>query len=382
MDFVFRDEIRELLLKKDEHCVSVYLPTHRAGREIEQDPIRLDNLLRSAEKELISRGARSVEARQLLRPAFDLMKDGFFNRRLADGLGIFIASDLFRFFRLPVHFDEQVSVGRQFHLKPLLPMLKCCKRFYILGVSRKSIRLLECTEFGVSEIDLKDVPSNMREALGYEEEPSLLSRTVPHVSSPRGVAMFHGRSGGVVAEKELLWNYFQVLKDSLRPYLGTENIPLIFAGVDYLFPMFRLVDVYPNTLNEIIEGSPDSLEPGELLKRGLQIISPYFQREQRQAAERYLNLLGGPLASARLEEIVQGAFAGRVDTLFVDTRGRKWGKYDAGSGRVEVHAERQNEDEDLLDLAFAQTYLNGGDVYALDPEKIPEAVGAAAIFRY
>ncbi len=215
MDFVFQDEIRELMLKRDDYSVSVYLPTHRAGREIEQDPIRLDNLLRSAEKQLLAAGMRSAEARDLLGPASDLMKDGFFNRSLADGLGIFISRELFRSFRLPVHFNEQIFVGSQFYLKPLLPMLNCCRRFYILGVSRKSVRLLECTEFGVNEIDLKDVPRGMREALGYEEEPSLLFRTVPQVSSPRGGTMFHGRSGGVASEKEHLWHYFQILKDSL-----------------------------------------------------------------------------------------------------------------------------------------------------------------------
>ncbi len=382
MDFVLQDEIRELMQKKDDHFVSVYLPTHRAGRETEQDPIRLDNLLRSAEKELVAGGMRSAGARDLLGPAFDLMKDSFFARRLADGLSIFISKNLFRYFRLPVHFDEQVFVGKQFHLKPLLPVLNCCKRFYILGVSRKSVRLLECTEFGVNEVELKGVPQGMREALGHDEESSLLFRTVPQASGPRGVPMFHGHGGGFESAKEHLWHYFQILKDSLHPYFRNEKIPLVFAGVDYLFPMFRLVDVYQNTLVETIEGNPDAQDPQELLKRGLQIVSPYFHREQDRAIERYLDLLNGPLTSAGLEEIVSGAVAGRIDTLFVDTSVRKWGKYDSPSGLVDVHPRQQDEDEDLLDLAFAQAYLNGANVYALDPGKIPGAGGAAAIFRY
>ena len=381
MDFVFQDEIKELMLRRNDYCVSVYLPTHRAGREIEQDPIRLDNLLRSAEKELLARGMRSAEARELLEPAFNLMKDGFFNRTLADGLGIFISRALFRFFRLPIHFNDQVFVGRQFYLKPLLPILNCCRRFFILGASRKSVRLLECTEFGVNEIELKGVPQGMHEALGYEEEPSLLFRSVPQVSGPRGGTMFHGRSGGVAPEKEHIWHYFQILKDSLHPYLGNEDIPMVFAGVDYLFPMFRLVDVYRNTLNETIEGNPDAMDSQELLKRGRQIVSPFFQKKRQKAIDRYQDLLKGQLTSDRLDKVVAGAVAGKVDTLFMDTEGRKWGRHDGGSGQVEVHAEQQEGDEDLLDLAFAQTYLNGGTVYALDPEKMP-GTSAAAIFRY
>ncbi|MGO9019486.1 MAG: hypothetical protein ACLQVJ_14175 [Syntrophobacteraceae bacterium] len=382
MDFVFKDEIREFMQKRDDHCVSLYLPTHRAGRETEQDPIRLDNLLRGAEKELVAGGMRSPEARDLLEPALNLRKDGFFTRHLADGLSIFISKGLFRYFRLPIHFNEQLFVGRQFHLRPLAPMLHCCKRFYILTVSRKSVRLLECTEFGANEIELKDVPQGMREALGYDEESRLLFRTVPQASSPGGVPMFHGHGGGVESEKEDLWHYFQILKDSLHPYLREEEIPLVFAGVDYLFPMFRLVDVYKNTMNEIIEGNSDELDSQELLKRGLQVVSPYFHREREQAIGRYMDLSGGPLTSESLEEIVPSAVSGRIDTLFVDTGVQKWGKYDPVSGQVEVHSGQQNGDEDLLEVAFAHAHLNGGNVYGLGSVEMPGESGGAAVFRY
>ena len=381
MDFVFQDEIRELMRKTDDHCVSLYLPTHRAGRETEQDPIRMDNLLRGAEKKLVARGMRSPEARDLLGPALDLLNDGFFTRHLADGLSIFIAKGLFRYFRLPIHFDERVSVGRQFYLRPLVPMLHCCKRFLILAVSRKSVRLLECTEFGVNEIELKNVPQSMREALGYDQESAPLFRMAAQASNSGAVSMTHGHGGGEESEKEHLRHYFQILKDSLHPYLREENLPLVFAGVDYLYPMFKLVDVYKNTVG-IIEGNPDGLDSQELLKRGLPAVSAYFRREQEQAVERYENHLGGSLASERIEEILPSAAAGRIDTLFEDIGVQKWGKYDPVSGQVEVHSGQQNGDEELLDAAFTQTYLNGENIYALDSAQMPGDSGVAAIFRY
>lgn len=381
MDFVLKDEIRELMQIRDDYSVSVYLPTHRAGRETEQDPIRLDNLLRGAEKELEARGMRSADARNLLGPAFNLMKEGFFNRRLADGLSILISKNLFKAFRLPIHFDERVSVGRQFYLRPLAPMLHCCKRFLILAVSRKSVRLLECTEFGVNEIELKNVPQSMREALGYDQESAPLFRMAAQASSSGAVSMIHGHGGGAESEKEYLWHYFQILKHSLHPYLREENIPLVFAGVDYLYPMFKLVDAYKNTVG-IIEGNPDGLDSQELLRRGLPAVSPYFRREQEQAIERYENHLGGTLASESIEQILPSAVAGRIDTLFEDIGVQKWGKYDPVSGQVEVHVGQQSGDEELLDVAFAQTYLNGGNIYALDSAQMPGDSGIAAIFRY
>lgn len=194
--------------------------------------------------------------------------------------------------------------------------------------------------------------------------------------------MLHGRGGGFESEKEHLWHYFQILKDSLHPYLKEQKIPLVFAGVDYLFPMFRLVDVYKNTMNEIIEGNPDELDSQELLRRGLPVVSPYFHREREQAIGRYMELLGGPLTSVSIEQIVPSAVVGRIDTLFMDTGLQKWGKYDPVSGQVELHSGRQTGDEDLLDVAFAHAYLNGANVYGLGSAEMPGDSGSAAVFRY
>lgn len=38
-------------------------------------------------------------------------------------------------------------------------------------------------------------------------------------------------------------------------------------------------------------------------------------------------------------------------------------------------------DEDLLNAAAIQTLLNGGTVYAVEPEQVPDTAPLAAIFR-
>jgi hypothetical protein len=44
-----------------------------------------------------------------------------------------------------------------------------------------------------------------------------------------------------------------------------------------------------------------------------------------------------------------------------------------------VHDPPQTGDEDLLDLAAVQTYLNGGAVYAVAHDRMPAAAPVAAI---
>jgi len=53
--------LRALLRSEHEHAVSIFLPTHVAGREIRQDPIRCRVLLDDAAARLLRAGVRRPE---------------------------------------------------------------------------------------------------------------------------------------------------------------------------------------------------------------------------------------------------------------------------------------------------------------------------------
>jgi hypothetical protein len=86
MDFFTREELQSLLAGQHGLAVSIFLPTHRAGREIRQDPIRLKNLLRRAEAALIASNLRRADARELLAPARELVERKHFWRYQDSGL--------------------------------------------------------------------------------------------------------------------------------------------------------------------------------------------------------------------------------------------------------------------------------------------------------
>jgi hypothetical protein len=82
MNILGRDDLRTLMGKYKGLCVSIYMPTHRAGRGIQQDSIRLKNLLGEAEEALTLSGLRTPEAQELLEPAEKLLQDGLFCRSI------------------------------------------------------------------------------------------------------------------------------------------------------------------------------------------------------------------------------------------------------------------------------------------------------------
>ena len=75
MDVLTMSDLRNLASIESGRCVSIYMPTHPVGREGQQDAVRLKNLVAAAEQQLIERGMRGVEARELLKPVLKLPHD-------------------------------------------------------------------------------------------------------------------------------------------------------------------------------------------------------------------------------------------------------------------------------------------------------------------
>jgi hypothetical protein len=68
--------------------------------------------------------------------------------------------------------------------------------------------------------------------------------------------------------------------------------------------------------------------------------------------------------------------------LFVAIDLQRWGTFDAEANVVDIHEKAEPGDEDLLDFAATHTLLNGGTVYAVKTEKVPDEASLAALFRY
>ena len=388
MNILSRDDLRTLIRKHEGPCVSVYMPTHRVGREVQQDPIRLKNLLGKAEDRVVAGGVRAPEARELLEPAEMLLHDGLFWQHQSDGLAIFISPEMFHHYRLPFDFEELVVVAGRFHIKPLLPLLSGDGKFYVLALSQNEVKLLQGTRYNVSEVDLEGVPESLAEALRYNDpEKRLQFHTGTRAPGGRGKrpAIFHGHGVASADDpKNYILQYFRQVAEGLRDLLGDEGAPLVLAGVDYLLPIYKEANSYPHLVDEGIEGNPEEMSADELHEPAWAIVQPLFLRAQKQAAAQYRQLAGADSeqASSDLKEVVPAAYHGRVETLFVAVGLQQWGTFDPATNVVQLHEEAEPGDEDLLDLVAAYTLLNRGTVYAVEPEKVPDNARLVAVFRY
>jgi hypothetical protein len=102
VDAIRRTDLQRLALGRPGPCVSVFLSTHRAGREVEQAPIRLKNLLRQATDALTFDGVRAPEIDRLLAQLRRLLDDRLFWQYQSDGLALFSRPEWWRSFRVPL----------------------------------------------------------------------------------------------------------------------------------------------------------------------------------------------------------------------------------------------------------------------------------------
>ncbi len=106
MDILNPTDLKTLRAQQGKWCISIYMPTHRVGREQQQDPVRLKNLLAEAEAKLLANGLRRPKVQKLMQPAEELLWDKDFWQHQGDGLAIFLSNDSFAKYRLPVSFEE------------------------------------------------------------------------------------------------------------------------------------------------------------------------------------------------------------------------------------------------------------------------------------
>ncbi len=378
MDLFPNGDVMELLADREPPCISIFMPTHRGGSEA--DLIHWKNHLVAAEQQLLARGLRAPEVRELLAPARHLLDDASFWKLQCDGLAFFVASGLLRVYRVPLVLEDRVVVGDHFHTTPLLPLLSSNGRFFILALSQNAVRLLHGTRDCISEVHLKGVPTNLTQAMATHDTDEPLTFHGRPTSGGGWGAIFSGQGVGIDDAKDDLLRYFQQIDRGLHVLLREEKAPLIVAAVDYLLPIYRQANRYPHLLEQGIAGNPDHLSDMQLHERAWALAKPLFEHAQEQALAQYRRLAGTGRTAADLGEILPAAYEGQIETLLVGAGQQRWGRFNPAIAHVEVHEAAEPGDEDLVNLAALYSVRHGRTVYAIAPEQMPDGDALAAVF--
>jgi len=382
MNPVTEADVKRLLEEESDVCVSIYMPTVKSGPEIQQNPIKFKNALRKAEKALQER-VDHKRVKRMLAPAEKLLEETRFWNQQSLGLAVHLSDGFFHTYRLAIPVQDLITIGKRFHLKPMLALLDVRARFYVLVLSQNLIQLLDCTPYSVSPMEVPSMPHDIADALREESEKQLQFHTGTGSAKGGRAAAFHGQGAGKDARKDKLLRYFRTVNSHLEEVLKNQDVPLVLACVDYLFPIYQEANTYARLYSEALTGNFEEERSENVKDQAWELVKPHFQKYQEEALREFRELAHTERTSEDLRKILPASFEGRVQALFVNVGEYMWGQYDPVENQVVLHESKESGDEDLMNLAATETLRKGGSVHVVTRDEISVSGKLVfAVFRY
>jgi hypothetical protein len=353
--------------------VSLYLPTHRAGRDVTQDPVRFRRLVANATEEVTDGGLLAATAK--------LVDDREFWAHGSAGLAVLVGPDGTTAIRLSESPAELAVVSDRLHLKPIVAALGRRVEFDLLALSRHAVRYVDVGGSDAAETEVPGMPTSMPEALRFDDrEPQLQSHAAGRAGTGRVAATFHGQGGGSDARDGDLDRFLHLVDDAVATHRSGSTRPLVLAGVDEIVAAYRKVTRCANVVDGHVSGNPDQVRAAELADRARRFVRPTAAEAEQAARESFR---AGAAATVRtIEQAVIAAAAGQVASVFVPADREYWGRHRPGHHVLEEHDERQSGDHDLADVASTETLRHGGQAFVVAATDIPGDGTAAATLRY
>ena len=335
-----RSDFDRLAAVSDQACLTIYLPTHRAGQETHNghDRLAFKDALREARKRLASETELSEQKRDDLLARVEAVADGAdFWRHQSDSLAVFAAGDEVATFKLPVPLERAaVHVGNRFTLTTAARMLAPGARWYVFAVTQNDNRFYECTRHSVTPIYIRDkVPANLEEVLEIYEGGEQLQHHSTSVPGAGPGTVFQGQGSNEDRQDEWLEIYFRRIGNGVTELIAGQEEPLVIAcDPQHVKGIKSFID-YPHIVEASVRTHPSTLDPVAVQRDSWQIVQPMFDKAFDELQEKFATASGGGNLVNGLSDVVPAAVGGRVAALYVAEGARpRFGHYEADTHSV------------------------------------------------
>ncbi len=364
--------LRELLRGADP-ALSLYFPLAPEQRDVRGPEARLRALTEAADAALLRHGAAAGARAAMLAPAREAARLQDFAHHRDYGFVLFASPQRADLFSLPHALPELLVVGRQFHLKPLLPALAQNRRFNVLALSQGQARLYSATPFAWQELPLDDLPPRVEAA----------AREMESAEAPTGRGQSPQTADGAPDEQrgELLTQTLRNVAHAVRRALAADDAPLVLAANSPLASQFRGIAHLPQLQDQGLAVNPFGISERDLHARAVALMRPMLEAPAEAVLEQVRARLGTAdnHVGIRPEEILAAAREGRVEAIVVALDEALWGSCDK---TPIVHGHQTDAEDDLLNEAAVAALRAGGRAYALPIELLPRRSPAVATYRF
>ncbi|QDV66546.1 hypothetical protein Poly24_02330 [Rosistilla carotiformis] len=355
---VQQEDLRKLASVSSSPCVSILMPTHRTGREVQQAAIRLKNLLREATEQLQAAG----DDCSILAPTESLSTSADFWQHQADGLAIYLCSDQCFAFKVNRHLEESVTVGDSFVIAPLISPRHAVDACFLLALTWDEARLFRSDGESLESVETKLLPAKFHDlVLPRDPEESLQHTSHRRVGNTAGTSttMFHGQGEGEEKIEADRRNYLSRVSEEVAGAIYNSGMPLVLMATTEVGGHFAATSDLCIACH--VEGSPARSNETQLLAQLRSTLGDESASNAGPFFERFGTALSRSQASSDLAEVRTAAKNGRVESVMIS---------------------REPAIGEALNSIVIETLRHGGEVASCPEQQMPQGVEVAAILRF
>ncbi len=271
------------------------------------------------------------------------------------GIVLFARRDSVEVYRAKVE-AAKVVAGDRFFLLPVLGDARLTHRIFILGLSKKVLRLLQFEDGECQSLELPaGMPASLEESRGVDAGDTKMKN---HAPGGVGSVRF-GTSAADEDQERHLEHWFSRVDEGIAKVAGSE--PVLLMGLEDELAAFRRAAKRSSLMEGHIEHGIKDFSLGEIAHWAGECAQEVQVREALKALDRIREWKDRKLVVTDSEEVNQAAIEGRVQVLCI---GVDW------------------EQEELVNLAVTETLCHGGEVFAVTGGVMSQGCPSAALLRY
>jgi len=355
------------------------IPEHHPGAQAGSRKTLVRDLVQRAARQL-AEGKLKAHAGHLL-ASMETIAEEEETEAGGPGFAIFCSPRILEVFDLPSWTSrsqqaEKLTIASHFDLSPLVECAFVPQEFFILGISRKHLRLFRYTNGICVEVPLPPrVPVSVEVAGAFDQpDHDLENRSSSGTSNGSMRAVHFGTLSDREAAGEYLYHFLGLVDRGLKETLA--GAPLLLAGVHEEVAAYRRAAKYANILESEIHGNIEFLAVEQIAQHAADAAREHYRRAGQRVLAEYREMPDRNRAMDDLQDVLRAAAAGRVHRLCLregfEIHGRMVPELDS------AHAAT----EDLVNAAVVETLRHGGEVFMLPKDQMPANHPLAAILRY
>ncbi|MGX7060205.1 hypothetical protein [Vagococcus humatus] len=349
----------------DQPIVSIALNVQTDLKGIEKSRLVFKNFIKEAEKK--TRENYPAASWDSIETQLDrLYQDNRFWQQNYRGVIVIANQEELYTYHFPFELQKRVVVDRLPYILPMVEHEQLFSHYHVLCLNQQSIRFFDVNHQEIEEEILpEDAPRTLQEALGNQltgGELNFSSR-----GSGAGSVIFHGSTSKNEEMDKDLKNYFQLVDRYITEYYSKEYTrPLVLFSLTENRGHFIKLSRNPYLEKDLyINASASELETKKIVEKIHEFYPVWREMMVKELKKDYDKMYSEEKSTHFYDDIQFASQEGRIKQL--------WFSLD------EVYQEAHITDYNRM--AY-QSIKNGGDVYILPDNVMPEKAKFVGLLRY